>query len=323
MTLTERFAATDENLKLDPEQRQRAQEVHRQIGELLEKAGIAKCTRLQGSFARKTMEPPLHDIDKVVELTDELRVEVEGSPIGPRRSMDLIAGVIAPEFPGVSFEVKKHSLGIMLPDDGFDFDAVPGINDEDGSGWIRIADTTAMSWKPSNTYVLIDTVATRNQACSGRFVRQVRMAKRIVTTAGIAESLPGLHTESFCYAAITETMDHPEAVAAALAKAVELLGGPYTDPTGADRISDRLQPVQVSTARAVLGPVAAQGAHAVQLGADGDDHGASLIWAGLFGDVFLSPADEERDALRRLHTGPTLLAGARLSTPPTRAWRPA
>ena len=73
MNLNPRFAALDENLKLDPEERKRAQEVHNAIGDLLVAAGIAKRTRLQGSFARKTMLPPLHDIDKeYVELVDEL-----------------------------------------------------------------------------------------------------------------------------------------------------------------------------------------------------------------------------------------------------------
>ena len=200
MNLTERFAALDDNLKLDPDERARAQEVHNFIGDILVNAGIAKRTRLQGSFARKTMLPPLHDIDKVIELVDGI-FDQYGGPDGPLRVMDLIRGVIVEQIPNATFEIKKHALGIMLPDDGFDFDAVPAFNPEDGSGWIEIANTHATgdqdAWKASNTYQLIETVSGRNMLCLGRFVRQVRMAKEIIETAGLSKTLPGLHVETF------------------------------------------------------------------------------------------------------------------------------
>ena len=55
-----------------PRRTSRAEEVHNFIDDILVNAGIAKRTRLQGSFARKTMLPPLHDVDKVIELVDDL-----------------------------------------------------------------------------------------------------------------------------------------------------------------------------------------------------------------------------------------------------------
>ena len=321
MDLSQRFSAADDNLKLDPDEHKQAVEAHNHLGDVLVAAGVAKRTRLQGSFARKTMLPPLHDVDKVIELVDDLRAELEGSSVGPRRAMDIICSTVRPEFPGAGFEVKKHSLGITLPDGQCDFDAVPAFNDEDGSGWIKIADTTALSWKPSNTYALIDAVSARNQACDGRFVRQVRMVKQVVSVAGISEALPGLHVESFCYEAITETLAHPDAVAVALTKATELLDASYVDPTGADRISDRLQPHQVALAKSVLVVKAARAVQALRLAGDGDEQGAALIWAELLGEVFPSPADEEREALRRLHAAPILVpAAAAVAATPTRAW---
>lgn len=321
MNLNQRFAATDDNLKLDPDERKKAEETHNLMGDVLVDAGIAKRTRLQGSFARKTMLPPLHDVDKVIELNDGLREELEASPIGPHRAMDLICNAVRPEFPGATFEIKKHSLGVALPEEGLDFDAVPAFNDEDGTEWIRVADTHAMGWKPSNTYLLIKTISDRNLACAGRFVHQVRMVKQVVFVAGLGEYLPRLHTETFCHAAITETLAHPNAIAAALNTSVSMLGTAYNDPTGADQISGRLESYQWTRAQATLIPLAARATQAVELATAGDERGAALIWAELLGDVFPSPADEEREALRRIHAAPALVTSIPATTP-TRAWRP-
>lgn len=320
-----RFDVLDDNLKLDPAARDRAIKAHNRLGDLLVAAGVAKRTRLQGSFARKTMLPPLHDVDKVVELTDELR-EVLVGPGGPAKAMEMIRDLLEEHLPGAQFELKKHALGIVVPGDGFDFDAVPAFNAEDGTGWIVIADTEDDDWEPSNTYVLIDRIAARNQSCGGRFVHQVRMAKQAVLIAGLAEVLPGLHTETFAYEAVRTTMSHAGAVAATLAKAAELLGGPYCEPTGVDRISDRLTPTEVSTAKAGMQRLAERAAEAQRLAAGGDQIGAAHIWADLFGDVFPRPGiEEEKRFLRGLHIG-VPVAGATAAvrpTPSTRAWRPA
>lgn len=330
MKITERFAALDENLKLDPDQRRCAQDLHNEISGHLIEAGIASRCRLQGSFARKTMLPPLHDVDKVVELKEGLRDEFSGSN-GPQKAMDQIQAVLGPHFPGASFTPKKHSLGIWLPEHEFDFDAVPAFVSVDKSNWVDIANTKAGQdedlWKPSNTYELIEVVATRNGACNGKFVRQVRMVKQIVANAGLSEVLPGLHSESFAYEAITEDLPHAEAVAAALRKASELMGGTYTDPTGVDEISARLEPWKVDAVGPQLAALASQADQALALAADGQEIAAARIWAGLFGDSFPAPTaedvaeDDERRLMARLYTGGTLAATNR-PAPSSRAWRP-
>jgi hypothetical protein len=325
LNLTERFDTFNDNLKLDPAERERAVAGHNRIGDLLVEAGVARRTRLQGSFARKTMLPPLHDIDKVVELDDDLE-DVLTEPGGPEKAMSLIRDTLQPRLPGARFEIKKHALGIDLPGEGFTFDAVPAFNPDDGTNWIDIADTEDQAWERSNTYQLIDTVADRNQVCDGRFVRQVRMVKQAVRTAGLADVLPGLHVETFVYEAITTTMAHPDAVSAALATAASLLGGPYRDPTGVDRISDRLDPAAVITAKASMRRLADQAAEAQRLAA-GDETAAARIWADIFGDPFPAPVPNEKGFLTRLHggagLGPTGATSAARPTPRTRAWRPA
>ncbi|MGH9228303.1 MAG: hypothetical protein ACRD07_06135 [Acidimicrobiales bacterium] len=322
MNLNERFDALDDNLKLDPAVRHKAETVHNELGDLLVKAGVAKRTRLQGSFARHTLRgPELHDIDKVVELVDSLR-DILTSAGGPQKAMTIIRDALAPHLPGAGFDLKKHALAITLPGDGFNFDAVPAFNPEDGTGWIVIADTDDDAWEPSNTYILIDTIAARNQACAGRFVRQVRMVKQAVHHAGLSEVLPGLHVETFAYQAITTTTGHADAVTATLVMGAQLLGGTYTDPTGVDRISDRLDPADVVTARTGMQRLAGLATEAQRLGAAGDQTAAAHIWADIFGEPFPRPGADEKRFLNGLYTGPGFGAAAAHRTPTTRAWRP-
>jgi hypothetical protein len=322
MDTHERFAVLDENLKLPPAERDKAIAAHQRLGDLLVKAGIAKRTRLQGSFARKTMLPPLKDIDKVIELIDDL-AELLKVPGGPEKAMLLIKERIEKAIPNATFEIKKHALGVVLPGDGFDFDAVPAFNDEDGTGWIVIADTEDDDWEPSNTYVLIDTIAARNQLCEGRFVHQVRMAKQAVKEAKV--DLPGLHVETFAYNAITTKVDHPTAVARTLHRGAEMLCGPYTEPTGVDRIDTRLDPDQKAAAQHALAALADQADEALRLAAEGDDTGASRIWAGIFGEPFPAP-DAMKGVLQDLHAGKALTSLGSITSarrnPTTRAWRP-
>jgi hypothetical protein len=321
MNLNERFDVLDNNLNLDPGERDRAIASHNRLGDLLVAAGIAKRTRLQGSFARKTMLPPLRDVDKVIELVDELAATL-GGPGGPEKAMLLIKERVEKAMPTAGFEIKQHALGIVLPGDGFDFDAVPAFNDEDGTGWIRIADIEDDDWEPSNTYVLIDLIATRNQDCGGRFVHQVRMAKQAVKHAGI--DLPGLHIETFAFNAVTTKMDHAEAIAATLATGASMLLGVYTEPTGVDRIDTRLDADQKVTGQVAMEQLAARAAAALRLAANGDDDGAAAIWHEIFGDPF--PKVDAKGFLQSLHSGKGITsAGAitgAISTPRTRAWRP-
>lgn len=321
MNLNERFEALDDNLKLDNGERDRAIASHNRLGDLLVAAGIAKRTRLQGSFARKTMLPPLHDVDKIIELVDDLAATLDG-PGGPEKAMLLIRDRVGKAMPTARFEFKQHAIGIVLPGDGFAFDAVPAFNDEDGTGWIRIADLEDDDWEPSNTYLLIETVAARNHECKGRFVHQVRMAKQAVKHADI--NLPGLHTETFTFNAVVSKVDHAEAVAATLATGASMLLGAYTEPTGVDRIDIRLDSDQKAKAQVAIERLAARAADALRLADSGDEDGAGAIWHEIFGDPF--PKPDAQGFLQSLHGGKGITSTGAVTgaaaTPRTRAWHP-
>ncbi len=322
MNLNQRFGALDDNLKIDAEQLKRARDLHRQIGDYLIEAGIATGSRLQGSLARSTMEPPLHDIDKVIEINPSLADELAG-PDGPERAMAIIQRTLTGHLPGAFFEVKKHALAITVPGETFGFDCVPAFATGGDDKWILIADTKERLWKPSNTYELIDSIASRNQLCLGKFVRQVRMVKRVVSHAQV--ELPGLHVETFCYEAIAGPADHPEAVAAALAAGARLLASHYCEPTGVDRISDRLDAWTKSSACQALSHLATRAADALNKVDQHDEETASEIWASLFGnDCFPRPSADEKSFLARLWTGTAVASAPAVSRPmrTTRAWRP-
>lgn len=325
MNLKQCFEKLDENIKLNDAERERAQKVHNQLGDLVVKAGGAKRTRLQGSFARHTMlGPKLRDIDKVVELDDSWWATLHG-PGGPQKAISLVRDVLAPHLPGARFETKKHALAITLPGVGFAFDAVPAFNPEDESDWILIADTEDDRWELSSTYILIKAIAERNQKCDGKFVRQVRMAKQAIHNAELSDVLPGLHLETFTYHAVSAAVDHADAVAGTLAKGVELLGTGYYDATGTDKISARLPAADVATAKDGMQRLAGQAAEAQRLAASGNETAAAHIWADIFGTPFPRPRADEKAFLQSLHTGTGVAAtGATPArrTPTTRAWRP-
>ena len=325
MNLKQRFEKLNDNIRLDEAVRQSAQEVHNRLGALVVQAGVAKRTRLQGSFARATMlGPKLRDIDKVVELDDKWWDDLQG-PGGPQKAISLVHDALAPHLPGARFEAKKHALAITLPGNGFNFDAVPAFNPEDGSDWIHIADTGDDRWELSNTYILIDTISVRNQQCDGKFVRQVRMVKQAVRKAGLSDVLPGLHVETFTYYAVSTAVDHADAVAATLMKGAELLGTGYYDPTGTDPISTRLSPTAVARAKNGMQRLAGQAAEAQRLAASGNETAAAHIWADIFGEPFPRPRADEKAFLQGLNTGTGVAAtGATAArrTPTTRAWRP-
>ena len=325
MNLRQRFDALDDNIKLSDAVREEAQKVHNHLGHLLVDAGIAKRTRLQGSFARHTMlGPKLRDIDKVVEFDDKWW-DVLNAPGGPQKAISLIHGALAPHLHGARFEAKKHALAITLPGNGFNFDAVPAFNAEDDSGWIYIADTEADQWEPSNTYILIKTIAERNQECDGKFIRQVRMSKQAIHNAGLSDALPGLHVETFTFYAVSTATDHADAVAATLAMGAQLLGGPYNDPTGTDKISARLSAADVARAKSGMEHLAGRAAEAQRLAAEGKETAAAHIWAEILGDPFPHPRADEKARLQSLNTGAGVAAtGATAArrTPTTRAWRP-
>lgn len=320
-TLAQAFDELDDRLKLDPVERERAIRIHNEITEQLRKAGVAVSGFLQGSFARKTMLAPLRDVDKVIIVVWDPDDTGPGSAL---RAAQWVARELRALYPDATVTIGKHCVQLELLDDDFTFDIVPALECDDDTGDVLLIDTEQDRWERSNTRTLISIVQERNGDCDGRWVRQVRFVKLFVRER-LNGSVKGIHVEKFAWDAVNDTMPHDEAVAAILAAGATLLadGVEYTEPTGVERIDDRLDPDERRTASLEFQRAANEAARAVDLARKGEHNAAVAIWSSLFGDDF--PKPDLRQAIDDLGRG-TGIAGVITKTAPvvpkpTRAWR--
>lgn len=319
----EAFDKFDDNLKLDPAERARAEAIHNEITALLIAKRLIVQAFLQGSFRRKTMIAPLRDVDKVVVLHPDL----EGLDLD--KVMDRLEEVLRVAFPNALFHRTRHSLQIDFGADSFSFDTVPAWESTTDDDDVCIANRETSGWERSNTRQLIRVVAERNQDTDGVWIHQVRMAKQVVKHL-LDGIIPGLHIESWAYLAIADKVPHDEALTRILEEGADLLGSRYTEPTGVDVISDRLKPDVIAIAKQVLGQTARRAREARSLTESGDHNEAIRIWRELCGDCFPeAQAQDAATALSRAFHGGAVTTSGTISTSqqgvqanvPTRSWR--
>lgn len=317
VTTAHAFEQLDENLKLDPAELAAAIDLHNEITEKLKAQGLIVGAFLQGSLARKTMLAPLRDVDKVILLRWG---EHDTGPGSALRAAQKVAATLRQLYPEYRVSIGKHCVKLDRGLETFSFDIVPAIDLGDD---VLIIDTEQDRWENSNTRTLIRIIQNRNQACNGRFVRQVRFAKLFVREQ-LDGTIPGLHVEKFAYDAVLGSMAHDEAVAAILAKGAQLLspGVVYRDPTGVDPISERLDPAVRARAASVFASAAAKAADAVAAAKRGEHNAAIAIWHSLLGDDFPKPDPDKalKDIGRGAGITSVVTREAAIPTPKTRAW---
>jgi len=323
MTTAAAFDEFDSSLNLDPDERGAAQKFHEELSGFLKEQGLIQSAFLQGSFARRTMLSPLRDIDKVVVLKDDYR-HLLGAPDGAQATAGLFEVALQDGYPDASIGRARHAIQLDLGEDTFSFDVVPAFESEDDSDDVLIMDLGKSlienGWERSNTRSLIRVVAERNGICGASFIHAVRHAKQFVRVA-LSGRLPGLHVEALAYACMDVKLPYAEAAAQILACGSELLdvSRGYHDPTGRERLSDKLDLEDRLTAQQVFAKAARQAQDALEHAAQGDEDGAVAIWRDIFGDPFPAERDRERKFLSGLYAG----VGAAAAVPhvrPTRAW---
>lgn len=320
LTVVGAFGDLRDRLLLDRAERDEAITTHNLVTAFLLSKGLIVGAFLQGSFKRKTMIPPLRDVDKVVLLASDYRTILDG----PQRAAEAIAAALRELYPHLKPTIGKHCVMLDFGETTFCFDIVPAIELGDD---IEIINTEQQTWKVSNTRELIRVVEQRNKDCNGNFIHQARHGK-LFARHQLDGHLPGLHVESFAYAVIRRQMDDDEALAALLAYGATALspGHTYTDPTGRDDLSKRLDPIDRTAAHAVFEKAAAKAAEAVHMRHTGEHNAAIAIWYDLLGDPFPEPS--AREALHSLGAGAGVTAAgvvsrvAQVRATPTRAWRP-
>jgi Second Messenger Oligonucleotide or Dinucleotide Synthetase domain len=326
-TVASAFARFDQELLLDPNERAAAEKMHQEITAEMLSARVIVDFFLQGSFARKTMIAPLRDIDKVVILAPGW-ANLQTTAGGPDKAMDLIQNVIATKWPAATFDRTRHSLKVDFGENNFSFDLVPAFETTTDDNDVEIADRKTGGWRRSNTRRLIAVVQERNEECGGRFIHQARMVKSFVRNL-LGDEFPGLHAEAIAYVAITTTMADADAVAAVLSTAVVALRDGYYDPTGVDRLSDRLDPNLRQRAKAAFLRASEGAQEALRLQWAGDQLAAIRLWSTILGAPFPDVAPQSVDQTFRIAAagGSITTAGTASSTSagrqesrPTRSW---
>lgn len=323
------FKAFDKKLKLDPEVTAQARSLAGVLEQCLRDAGLCQSRLLQGSFGRKTMRPPLKDVDVVIVLPDRL-ADQRTQPGMSAWAMGAFVKAITDSgvLPGVRFDVEQahaHALQLTIPGVDFTVDLVPAFETESpDDGWLYIADRDKDQWtKLSDVRRLRDKVAGRNQQCGGVWVNQVREAKHALDQdPRIKDLVCGLLMESLAYDAVTKKVNPQQAMVAIFTAATESLGRPYfglaqDDLTakwsGADR-ADVLRFFQQNHRKAVA---------AVRLESAGDKVEANRIWREVFGDLFPTEAVSFVERLKTVgQIGGSVTTDGRLTTVPGNA-RPA
>lgn len=317
------FAEFNAQLNLDPLERLRAVTFHNELTERLKADEIISDAFLQGSFARKTMLSPLRDIDKVFLLHPQYNTLFTGEG-GAVTAAELVESVLKENYADATFDRARHAVQIDLGEGTFSFDVVPAFETDDDTTDVMIMDLEHETWKRSNTRRLIEVVAERNKACDGDFVHQVRFMKDWARQV-LGERLPGLHVESIAFACIDGPLGHAEAVSRIFACGAQVLGpgAGYDEPTGVERLSDKISDVDREAARQAFAAAEAQSAKAWALDESGREEEAVAAWHGIFGALFGDSKQTGGAFLRGLGAGAAVVTGAKApGATPTRAWAP-
>lgn len=329
------FRALDEKLKLDPVVHAQARDVRAAVEETLRAADLLETALLQGSYGRKTMRPPLNDVDLVVVLPARL-AHLRKEPGMAQWAMDQFrkALVDAGALKGVRFDVEKapaHALQLTVPGLDFTVDLVPAFETEEpDQGWLYIADREKGRWsKRSDVRRLRERVAARNQDCRGVWVHQVRQAKHSLDLdQDVNELVCGLLVESLAYDAITKKATPQEAMLSIFTAGAQKLNEPYfglaqDDLTRKWTFAERtpvLRFFELNRRRA---------AEAMRLERAGDTIGAVRVWHEVFGDLLPVPDVSFAERLKSVSlVGGAITPEGRLTTVPgnvrpNRPWRAA
>lgn len=327
------FKAFDKKLKLDPVVTQQARNVAANLEQCLRDAGMIQSRLLQGSFGRKTMRPPLKDVDMVVVLP-EAHAEHRTTPGMSEWAMDKVrrAIVAANVVPGVAFDVDEahaHALQLTVPGLDFTVDLVPAFETESpNDGWLYIADREKDQWtKRSDVRRLRDKVAARNQDCGGVWVNQVRQAKHALDRDTDVKNLVcGLLVESLAYEAVTRRVAPQQAMVAIFTVAVDYLTGPYAG-LAQDDLTRKWSGAERAQVLRFFEENRRKAVEAVRLENAGDPVAAVHVWRDVFGDLFPQPDVSFTERLKSIGlvggavTSDGVLTTVAGNARPARPWR--
>jgi hypothetical protein len=329
MTTSDAFATYRENLKLEPDEFDRAVQRHEEMRAALADAKIVERTFLQGSMARKTMIPPLKDIDIVGLLHHRLH-EHRDADSGVEAVQKIIAEAIQNHFPRARLKWGKHALLVAFHDVPFTFDVVPAYDNGDDEHYdLFIINTKTGAWEPSNSRSIIRAVQAKNEECRGNFIHQARMARDVVKSQ-LDGKVPGLLAESAAFWDISGPVDDDVALAGALKYLADHVDGGLLEPSGHDDLADKIKQLDRPHVKARLRSISDTAQRALSYRHGGDHNAAIEEWGTITSDAFpdASPQTED-EAIAALARPGSITSSGRVSSVhgggpaiiPARSWR--
>jgi hypothetical protein len=319
--LTESFEALGNALKLDPQVDEQAREIRSIIDEVLTAAEWSALSLLQGSYGRKTMYPPLKDVDLVIVLPKSL-AHLRTDPQGPAKAMAAFQNLLlaSGRLPGIQFDQggpSPHALQLSMPGVQFTFGLIPAFETED-LNWLVIADRKNQRWdKRSDVRGLRNKVVARNLLCKARWVPQVRMDKHALRQNPAVKALVcGLIVESLAYDAVHGPLTPQMAIAATFAQGSRVPTGVYTGLAQED-VTAKWTPAERQQVVAFFQRNHRRAEEALMYETTGDTAAASSMWREILGQEFpqVEVAFTDRlSATTRLGGG--LTSTGRLTTSP-------
>jgi hypothetical protein len=324
------FEEFDKALQLPPEITAQAQDRRATVDEALIQAGIVSSSFLQGSFGRKTMLPPLNDVDVVVILTPSY------SGMDASAAIAAVTAVIKHELPEATVDTEKQAakaIQMQFPGDTFTVDIVTARELAEPE-LIEIANRENNQWERSLARRLKRVIQERNQACDGRFIRQVRMLKQIAKHNGLSDlsngkAVCGLLIETLAYETIDRSLNHDVAIAKMVAKAPTIAAGAVFDPSGENDLTEDWSIETRAEVIEILEHLSKRTCEAVAAHRDGNESLALQLWSDICGDKFPTATLNEEEALDALWQDGGVTATGRITTDPqqvkvtarpTRSW---
>ena len=187
--------------------------------------------RFGGSVAKHTYVDGLSDIDTLLILKKDA---VAGD--APKDVIAHVASLVKNRIgqdPNV-VSVEPGSMAVTVTyADGMELQLLPALTRPDGR--VQVASSDGSEWSAIRPRAFQEKLTERNQACNGRLVPVIKLAKTVLANLPPAQQLTGYHVESLAIAAFKnyagEKTTH-EMLVQFFAKAKELVASPIKDSTG-------------------------------------------------------------------------------------------
>jgi hypothetical protein len=209
-----------------------------------------------GSVAKHTYVEGLSDVDSLIIISDS---ELEKA--GPRQALEKLTQVLRDNLPaGVTATHGRMAVTVTY-EDGMVLQLLPALRGDDGA--VRVPSSRRDDWSRIDPISFERALTKRNEACGGKLVPTIKLAKAINGQLPEGQRLSGYHIESLAIAAFRDYAG-PKTTSAMLPvffeRAKSLVLSPIRDSTGQSvHVDEYLGPadsLQRQTASHVIGRLA-------------------------------------------------------------------